>query len=67
MEDITDSDYNHAKRVCKAFEKKLCEYHILYFKSDTLLMGHVYEHFRKMGLKIDQLDSPKFVSVPGLS
>ena len=47
MEDITDSDYNHAKRVCKAFEKKLCEYHILYFKSDTLLMAHVYEHFRK--------------------
>ena len=22
MEDITDSNYNHAKRVCKDFEKK---------------------------------------------
>ena len=29
-------------------------------------MAHVYEHFRKMGLKIDELDSPKFVLVPGL-
>ena len=31
MEDIEDSDYNHAKRVCKDFEiKNLGEYHVLY-------------------------------------
>ena len=36
MEDITDADYMHAKRVCKDFEmKKLGEYHDLYLKRDT--------------------------------
>ena len=31
MEDITDADYVHAKRVCKNFEiKNLGEYHDLY-------------------------------------
>ena len=31
MEDITDADYTHAKRVCKEFEiKNLRKYHDLY-------------------------------------
>ena len=31
IEDITDADYAHAKRVCKTFEiKNLGEYHDLY-------------------------------------
>ena len=31
MEDITDAEYTHAKRVCKDFEiKNLGEYHDLY-------------------------------------
>ena len=31
LENITDADYMHAKRVCKDFEiKKLGEYHNLY-------------------------------------
>ena len=31
MEDITDADYMHVKRVCKDFETKyLCKYHDLY-------------------------------------
>ena len=38
MEDITDEDYMHGKRVCKDFEiKNLGEYHDLYLKSSTLL------------------------------
>ena len=33
MEDITDSDYMHAKRFCKDFEiKNLREYHDLYLR-----------------------------------
>ena len=41
MEDIKDSDYNHAKRVCKKFEiKNLGEYHYLCIKSDTLLLAN---------------------------
>ena len=36
MEDITDADYIHAKRVCKDFEiQDSGEYHDLYLKSET--------------------------------
>ena len=39
MEDITDSDCIHAKRVWKDFETKLLgEYHDLYLKSDLRLI-----------------------------
>ena len=49
MEDIKDSDWNHAKRVCKDFEiKNLGEYHDLYLESDVLLMTNVFEYFTKM-------------------
>ena len=46
MEDITDADYIHSKRVCKDFEiKNVDEYHDLYFKKDTLLLADVFETF----------------------
>ena len=42
LEDITDADYMHAKRVCKDFEiKHLGRYHDLYPKSDVLLLADV--------------------------
>ena len=42
MEDITDADYLHAKRVCKDFEiKNLGEYHDLYLKSDIYHLNPV--------------------------
>ena len=45
MEDITDADYVHGKRVCKGFEiKNLVEYHDLYLKIDTLLSADVSEN-----------------------
>ena len=48
IEDITDSGYMHAKRVCKEFEiKNLGEYLDLYLKSDTLLLVDVFENLRK--------------------
>ena len=66
MEDITDADYVHAKRVCKDFEiKNLGEYD-LYVQSDTLLLADVLENFRNMCLKIYELDPAKFLSAPGL-
>ena len=53
MEDITDADYIHPKRVCKDFETKhLGEYHDLYFKSDTLLLAVVFKKFRKFIIQI---------------
>ena len=46
MEDITDADYAHAKRVCKDFEiKKLREYYDLYVQSITLLLPDVFETY----------------------
>ena len=68
MEDITDADSMHARRVCKDFEiKKLGEYHDLYLKSDTLILAYVFQNFRKMCLKIYHLDPVTFLSAPGLA
>ena len=58
----------HGKRVRKDFEiKNSGEYHHLYLKSDTLLLADVFENFRKMCLKIYQLDPAKFLSAPRLA
>ena len=49
MEDITDTDYMHSKRICKDFEiKNLGKHHDLYLKIDTLLLADVFENSRKM-------------------
>ena len=56
MEDITDADYAHAKRVCKDFElKNLGEYHDWYVQSNKLLLVDVFENFKNMCLKICKL------------
>ena len=65
IEDTTDANYMHAKRVCKDFEiKNLGEYHDLHPKSDTLLLADVFD---KMCLKIYHLDPVKFLLAPGLA
>ena len=61
MEDITDADSIHLKKVCKDFEiKNLGEFHDLYPKSDTLLLADVFKNFLKMCLKISYLDPVTF-------
>ena len=68
MEDITDTDYTHAKRVFKEFEiNNLGEYHDWYVQSDTLLFVDVFENFRNMFLKTYELDSARFLIAPGLA
>ena len=68
MEDITDADYVHTKRVCEDFEiKHLGEYHDLCLKSDTLLLADVFENFRKMYLKVYEFYPAKFLLAPGLA
>ena len=68
MEDITDADYVHPKRVCKYFEIKNLEvYHDLYVQSDTILLAEVFENFRNMCLEIYELDPGKFISAPGVA
>ena len=68
LEDITDADLMHSKRVCKDFEiKKLGEYHDLYLKTDVLFLADAFEYFRKMYLKIYELDPIRLISAPGLA
>ena len=68
IEDITDADQIHAKRVCKDFKiKNLVENHNFYLKSATLLLADVSENFIKISLKIYHLASAKFISAPGLT
>ena len=68
MENFTDSDYNHKKRIRKDFEiKNLCEYHNFYLKSDTLLLGDIFGNFTKICWEIYELDPAKFLSFPGLT
>ena len=46
MEDITDSDYEQGKRICRDFEiNNLGEYRDLYAQSDILLLADVFENF----------------------
>ena len=66
-----------AKRVCKGFEiKNLWEYHEYenirnsiweyHVQSDTLLLGDVFETFRKMWLKIYELDTMLLIVEKGI-
>ena len=58
MEDIKNSDYNHAKVVCKDFETKILgEYHELYFRSKRLLLTKIFESLRKMCFEIYEPDT----------
>ena len=68
MDDITNADYMHAKRVRKDFEiKNLGNYHDLYVQSDALLLADVFHNFWNMCLTIYGLDPAHFLSVPGLA
>ena len=68
MKDITDRDYTHSKKACKDFEiKNVIEDHDLYVQSDILLLAEVFENLRNMCFEIQELDSARFLSAPGLA
>ena len=68
LEDITDADYKHLKRVLKESGiKNLVHYHGSYFQSDTLLLAGVFENFVNKCLEIYELDPAHFLSVPELA
>ena len=68
MEDITDVDDRHEKRVIKSLSNKnLGDYHDFYVQSDTLLLADVFENFRNMCIKVYELDPAHFLSAPGLA
>ena len=66
LENITDKDFEHVKKVWKAFEiKNLGEY--LYVQCDTFLLADVFENFRNKCIEIHVLDPAHFLSAPGLA
>ena len=68
MEDITDADCKHAKRVWKKFRmKNLSEYHDLDSQNDTFLLANAFENLWSKCLEIHKPDTAHFRSVPGLA
>ena len=68
MENSTDVDYRHAKRVFKNLNNKnLGDYHDLYVQSDTLLLADVFDNFRNKCIEIYELYPAYFLSAPGLA
>ena len=68
MENITDVDYRHVKRVFKNLNNKnLGNYHDLYVQGDTLLLADAFENFRNKCIEIYELDPAHFLSAPGLA
>ena len=68
MNNITQADSMHAKRVYNNFEIKFFgEYHDLYLKSNTLLLAGVFENFTKICLEVHQLHPAKFLLARGLA
>ena len=60
--------YTLYERVFKDFEiKHYGKYDDFYLEIDTLLLADVFENFRKICLKIYQLDLAIFLSAPGLA
>ena len=65
MEDITSSDYKHAKRAFREFKiYNFGDYHDLYVKSDTLLLADIFENFRNKCLETYELDPAYYLSLP---
>ena len=63
MEDITDANYTHAKRVCKGSETKhLGEQNGLYVQSETMMLADVFENFWNISLEIYELDPDYFLN-----
>ena len=61
MEDITDIDYRHAKKIFKELEvNNLGDYHDLYVQSDTLLLTNIFENFRNKYIEKYELISYQY-------
>ena len=68
MEDITNADCTHTKKICKDFEiKSLDEYYDLYVQSDKSLLAYVFSNFRNKCLEIYGIEPAHLLSAPGLA
>ena len=61
MQDITDADYMHSKRVCEDFKiKNLGEYCDLYVQGDALMLADVIKKLRNICIEIYELKPTSF-------
>ena len=68
MAGVNEDDYEHARRVWSEFGiNNLGEYHVLYLKTDVILLANVFEAFRKVCLDNYGLDPDHFYMAPGLA
>ena len=67
-DNVSDENYEHALLV---FKTMLCvlfkDYHLLYLKTDVLLLADVFENFRSMCISDFKLDPAHYMSRPGYS
>ena len=67
-EQLADEDYEHAKKVWRAFGcQTMGDYHDIYLKSDVLLLADVFETFRKTSLQYYKLDPANYMTAPGMA
>ena len=67
-EGVSQADYEHAQQVWKEMGiTSMREYHNLYLKTDVLLLCDVFENFRDVCMKHNQLDPAWYLSAPGLT
>ena len=68
LEEISDDDYAHATNLWNTFNiNNLGEFHDLYGKLDTALLGDILENFRDKHIETDKLDPAYFLTTAGLS
>ena len=68
LKHISKEDYDFAHQLFETFKlKNLGELHDLYMETDVVLLGDVFENFRKFSMKNYELDPAHFFTAPGLS
>ena len=68
MNEVSDKDYEHARKVWEEFEiKNMGEYHDLYLLTDTILLANVFESFRNVCMENYGLDPGHFYTALGLA
>ena len=67
MEDNTNADYTHKRRVCKDFEKKIRRILWFYFQSDTFLFADIFGNYWYMCLEAYEFDPTRFFTASDLA
>ena len=68
LENMTDKDYEHVKKVWEAFGiKNIGEYHDLYVQCDTFSLSDVFANFRNKCIEIYEFNPAYFLSASGLA